>query len=339
MSFAFEIRAAVQTTVLLAILGMILYLWLGMRTIRTARVLPFFRRRQEGMVRGWRMLLAGIFLAVVAFLIDQYAEPLVFSYFPPTATPKATSTITPTASLTPIPTITLTLTISPTPAESSTPTPTPTPFIPEAVKILFSGVVTPIPDSAFSALQFTQGIDENYNPLNPGEIFQNPVGHLYAVFTYNNMIDGVQWTALWVRDGILVYFETKPWDGGGGGFGYTDWNPDSEDWWPGIYQVQLFLGLELKVVGNFVVEGIPATSTITPSPTTTPAPPATSGPSPTITASPTVTRTFTPRPTYPPTITPTPTLTRQPLATPITPSPTITRQPTSTITPTFTPGP
>ncbi|MFQ5616821.1 MAG: hypothetical protein ACE5GO_10250, partial [Anaerolineales bacterium] len=57
-----DIRTAAITATVLAFLGTVLYFWGGVRTIRTARKLRFFRKRHEGMVRGWRMLFLSFFL-------------------------------------------------------------------------------------------------------------------------------------------------------------------------------------------------------------------------------------------------------------------------------------
>ena len=359
MTFNLDIQAGILAAVLLAALGTVLYILAGIRSIRASRAIAFYRIKREGMMRGWRYLFFGLILAILAVMINSYGAPLAYSYFPPSPTASMTPTITLTPTISPTPTITLTPTITPTPSESDTPTPTQTPNVPESIVAQFESIVTPSPSSLFSTLQFTQGIDENYVALSPGEAFENPVGHMYALFSYDQLTDGVQWTALWYRDGELVHFETEPWDGGSGGIGYTDWNPSSADWLPGNYQVQLFLGRDLKVVGGFLVTGLPATPTetttpsptststptpVTPSPTITPWPTQTRTTTPTPTISPTVTRTptitptstprpptatFTPRPTYAPTNTPTTTKTRWPTATPITPTPTITRWPTT----------
>jgi hypothetical protein len=98
------------------------------------------------------------------------------------------------------------------------------------------------------------------------------------------MVDGVQWTALWYYQGELVNFETQVWQGGTGGLGFSEWGPDAEAWRPGIYQVQIFVGTEAKVVGEFLVSGEPVTSTWTPTPTRTPTPTFTVTNTPTITA-------------------------------------------------------
>ena len=77
---------------------------------------------------------------------------------------------------------------------------------------------------------------------------------MYGGFDYNNTIPGVQWTALWYRNGGLICYETKPWDGGTGGIGgYTECSSPIGGWQPGQYEVQIFMGLEWKVVGRFSV--------------------------------------------------------------------------------------
>ena len=94
-----------------------------------------------------------------------------------------------------------------------------------------------------------------------------------AVFSYDQMIPGSQWTALWYRNNELVHYETIPWDGEVGGYGFTEWKAPAEEWLPGTYEVRIFVGLDWKVVGQFILQGdaptkIP-TLTVTPSPTPT----------------------------------------------------------------------
>jgi hypothetical protein len=152
----------------------------------------------------------------------------------------------------------------------------------------------------------------------------------------------VQWSTLWFRNGELVYYETKPWDGQFGGWGYSDWEPEPHEWLPGEYEVRFYVGVDWKVTGIFEVQGDPPTPvpsvtptqtrTFTPTITSTPGPTGTPTITPTRTPAPTatVTNTFTPRPTYPPTSTLSPTITRWPTATEI---------PSSTPWPSNTPRP
>ncbi len=301
-----DIRTFVITLSIFAALGLIFSVWRAVTTLLSAREVKFFRMRRDQVLRGWRTLFFAFLLGLLLVFLQFYAEPIAYSFYPPspTITVAPTLTLSPTTTLSP--TISLTPSITPTPAESYTPTITPTPYVPLSVQGHFEGLVTPSGNSVFSLLEFAQGIDVLYRPIDPSTLFKNPVGHLYGVFSYDQMQDGVQWTALWFRDGQLVYFETMIWDGGPGGFGYTDWNPPAEEWLAGNYEVQIFVGLDFKQRGSFVVEGDLPTST--PSPTSTP----------TVTPTATITSSPTPWPTQTRTVTPTPwpTQTRTPTPTP-----------------------
>ncbi|MEW6716266.1 MAG: hypothetical protein AB1345_02000 [Chloroflexota bacterium] len=327
-----DIHTFIVTAIILALVGMVLSLIGSISALRSAPKIPFFRLRRERQVRGWRLLLNTLFLGLLAFVLNRYAEPTIYQYFKPTPTllPPPTTTLTPTITLSP--TITPTPSITPTLEHTYTPTPTPTPHLPLAIEIQFTSIITPNPNSVFSPIQFSQSLDSSLQPLNPQQVFQNPIQHIYATYTYDGMIEGVQWTILWYRNGELIHYQTMPWDGGTGGYGYSDWNPPANEWIPGEYEVQIFVGTEWMVVGSFIVEGESPTITPTPTWTLTPMPSITPTPTytliPSITPLPTSTRWNTAT-----AITPSPTNTRAPTATQITPSPTNTRMPTITTTP------
>lgn len=345
-----DIHTAVQTALIIAVLAVIFSLITGIRSIRKARMLKFFRMRRDRMVQGWRLLFFSFTMVLFTFFLRGYAEPLIYHYYPPTATLTLTPTITLTPTVTQTPTITLTPTETLTPAVTNTPTITPTPHVPLAIEAQFSAKETPNPAAVFSPLIFTQELDKNYQPVNPGVEFTNPVGHMYALFSYDKMTEGAQWTAIWYRNGEFVYFETKPWDAPLGGLGYTDWNPAPQEWLPGAYEVQIFVGHDFKVSGRFTVAGDAPTppASDTPTPTLTPQPSntATEEPSPTTAPSftpqpetqapptaavkPTDTSEPTEIPTQEPTNTPRPTSTNAPTPTPTTPASTATRAPTAT---------
>jgi hypothetical protein len=167
---------------------------------------------------------------------------------------------------------------------------------------LFQSNVTPNPNAVFSQLQFTRNC-ANLAEFETATVFQNPISYMCAVFSYDQMTPGAQWTALWFRDGDLIHYETIPWDGEVGGYGFTEWEAPADQWQPGTYTVQVFVGLDYKVIGQFLLEGDAPTPPPTDTPTRTATPSRT----------PTPTRTFTP--TRTPTITLTPTLTQSPAAT------------------------
>ncbi|MEJ2413191.1 MAG: hypothetical protein P8Y34_09410 [Anaerolineales bacterium] len=279
-----DIRAGVIAATILTGIFFLISTITGLQTVLSGRKVKFFKLRRDQMMRGWRLVALGIFWIIAGILIFLYGEPAAYNFITPSPTLPAslTPTISPSASLSP--TVTQTPTITLTPAESYTPTATTTPHIPLAVESRFEGKLTPPAEAAFSQLTFTNiGLDDDYNPIGPGIQFTNPVGHLYAVFSYARMEDDIQWSALWYREGELVHYESLPWNGGSGGIGYTDWDPSPDLWLPGEYSIQIFLGTDFLVGGNFTVVGEPPTVTVTTTPT--------------VTSTATVTSTTTPAPT------------------------------------------
>jgi type VI secretion system secreted protein VgrG len=170
------------------------------------------------------------------------------------------------------------------------------------IEALFESEVTPNPNAVFSPLQFTSNCD-NLAEIEAATVFQNPINYMCAVFSYDQMTPGAQWTALWLRDGKMIHYETLPWDGEVGGYGFTEWEAPASEWLPGAYTVEIFVGLDWKIVGQFLLEGDAPTALPTDTPTRTP------------TASRTSTPTRTSTPSRTPTITRTPTLTQSPAPT------------------------
>ncbi len=308
-----DIKTGVTTIVVLAALAVLISLWSGYRTIKSGQRLPFFRKRREAVARGWRLIFLAFVWAGVAIAVNRYAEPVAYTVFPPSPTVTNTGTITPT------PTITLTPTISPTPTITNTPSVTNTPSMPQSVATLFQSTITPNPDSVISAPVFARALEDGF-PVEPSNEFQNPIDTLYGSFSYDKMLTGSQWSALWYRGDQLVCVETLPWDGGTGGYAYSECTLTPDQWLPGEYELQIFVGTMWMNSGQFVVIGDAPTARPTVPPTATRTPTATLGPSPTPSPRP---------PTLTPTITLTPTRTR-------TPAPTNTRPPTSTVVPTRT---
>lgn len=310
--FAFINVAAI----LAAIFGLIGFVT-GIVTIQNANKLPYFRFRRQKLLNGWRQIFLGVGMGFFSILLATMGKPIATSFIPVTATPSLSPTPSVTSTITQTPTITVTPTITETPLVSNTPTNSPTPYVPMAILAQFEGRITPNPETQISTPEFSQRLNKDYTAVRPSTEFQNPVGHMFAVFSYDGMALGSQWTAVWYRDGELVHYESKPWLDGTGGSGYSDWNPEPEEWLAGVYEVQIFVGMEWKAGGAFeVIGGIP-TRTITPSMT------------PTRTNTLTVTVTN----TRPPTWTVEPTITRWPTATPLTPTATITPRPWPTLTP------
>jgi hypothetical protein len=326
-----DFKTAVFTTVTLLIVFLIFSIVSLIRTWNSAKKIPFYKKRRKLQIRAFRILLLIIVLFVLTVVVARFGEPVAYVFYEPSPTITNTPTITLTLTITQTPTITLTPTIT------NTPSITPIPKMPPEIESLFEATILPNESVIFSPLNFAKEIDEGLQPVNPGSLFDQPINTMYAAFSYVDMLPESQWTALWYRvlDQELVCYETKPWDGGTGGYGYSDCTLNPSEWIPGEYEVQFFVGTTWIISGRFIIEGEPPT----------PAPSAT--PSPTITKTPTITATWTPSPTATSTITPTrtntPTKTYTPTksATPtvtLTPRPSLTPRPTDTRWPSMTPS-
>jgi hypothetical protein len=298
-----DIQSGVITVVVLLVVSVVITMRSGLRTIQLARKMTFYRLRRQREAGGWRLIGIAFFMLMIAILLPVYGLPIAYEYFPPSPTPSMTPTITPVSTKTLIPTVTLTPTITDTPLVTDTATITTTPSLPLAVLALFQSSVTPDPGAVFSPLTFSTHIDNNLLPIDPATVFQNPITEIFATYNYRNMIPGVQWTAVWKRDGQEVCLETHPFRGVTGGYDSASCKDPSGGWQPGIYELQIFVGEDWKAIGRFLVQG----------------------------NAPTVIPTFTKIPTYTlaPSLTPTQSKTLLPSATPTI---TLTLKPSATIT-------
>lgn len=270
-----DIQSGAIALVILAAVFAVVSARSGLRLIQSARKMTFYRLRRQREAGGWRLLGLAAFLVIFAIALPMYGLPVVYHYFPPTPTITPTPSPTPYRTITPTPTITLTPTMTDTPLVTDTATITPTPSVPLAVLALFDSLITPNPAVVFSPLTFSTKMDNNLQAVNPDTVFQNPITEMFATYSYNNMTPGAQWTAVWLREGQQVWFETKPFDGGTGGYGFTNCSTPTGGWLPGRYEVQIFVGEVWVQVGAFLVEGNPPTPLPSSTPTRTPIPSAT----------------------------------------------------------------
>jgi hypothetical protein len=246
-----DIDTTFKVILILLAIGIITSVSMAFKSLGAAKRLEFYRKRQDMMVYGWRMLLFAFVMAGVGFVFYRFGEPIAYQYFPPSPTITRTPTITIT------PTITLTL--------MNTLTPTITPTLAQTYTPVFPGIVqteiqTPVgvdTDGLFSPVQFSTQTKDSV-VINTTDTFKLPITQMFGGYTFDKMTTGIQWTAVWLREGEVMCFETKPWDGGTGGSGYTDacnkkLSPDQ--WLPGKWEVQIFVGQTWKSSGRFVILG------------------------------------------------------------------------------------
>ena len=95
-----DIRAGIIAAIVLSCIGAFLILRSGLRALRSARRLTFYRIRRQRERGGWTTLLIGLLVLAFGVWLYLFGEPVAYRYFPPS----------PTASL--VPTITLSPTIT-----------------------------------------------------------------------------------------------------------------------------------------------------------------------------------------------------------------------------------
>lgn len=288
MSFqdlSLDIQSFIRTATLLTTFFAMLSLRQGFKLFRSREDQAYFRIRQQQLSQSWRYFFLGIVLFIFALWLFIKGEESAYQIFSVTNTPASSATQFP--SLTPSlePTLTLTPSVTQTLQFTYTASPSPIPVLPQSIAALFESLVTPNPNTVFSPLVFSTGLNlDTYNTVGEATLFQNPVNQIFATFSYDQMLPGVQWTVLWYRQGELVNIESILWNGGTGGLGFAEWAPDAEEWLPGFYQVQIYVGQQAVVLGDFNVEGDALTSTATLTATATNTAIATATLTPTITA-------------------------------------------------------
>lgn len=266
------IDLAVQWIWMVLLLLTPLAAWIGWRRVASAARLRYFLLRRERAIAGWRLIFLACLLLLAALVVRQFGRTAAYAMVRPTPsiTPTSTRTLTPTAST--VPSATVTPSISLTPSITPTPTASATPVLPEQLALFFQETVTPSADVVFSPILITEKLTPGNLAIDPDDEFSDPPKTLYGAFSYDHLQNGVRWTALWYLGDEVVCYESKPWDGGTGGYGYTECTP-SQGWQVGEYEVQMFAGLQWKVSARFRILSVRPTSTITPSPSaTTPAP-------------------------------------------------------------------
>lgn len=272
-----DIDTTFKVILVLLAIGIITSISLALKSLKAARNLPFYRKRQDLVEYGWRLIFFSLLMAGVGFLFYRFGEPVAYRYFPPSPT----VTRTPTTTLTP--TITQTLENTLTPTITQTLAQTYTPGLPAVVQ---TEIKTPIGvevNSIFSPVQFSTQTKDGWL-INTTDTFTLPITTLYAGFSYDEMVPGLRWSAVWLREGEIVCFETTVWENYTGGSYYSDYCNQKitpEMWLPGDWEVQIFVGQTWKTSGRFTILGsdpgvtnldTPTVTSNDVAPTTTPQP-------------------------------------------------------------------
>ena len=164
-----DVISGVNAALFLALFGSILAFLLGISTLRRGLKLVYFRKRQEAIARGWKLIIMSIVLAGASWALNNYAEPAFYTVFPPSPTITLTPTITETATITLPPTMTLSPTVSETPSITNTPA------LPDSLRAMATSQVDPGTEVLFSPIQFAEEIGDDGFPIEPSVLDRKSV--------------------------------------------------------------------------------------------------------------------------------------------------------------------
>jgi type VI secretion system secreted protein VgrG len=239
--------------------GMAFMLYMGWRELQSAKLLPFYQVRRRRVARGWRFIIIGIAIGLISVTVQVLGQSVADRIVPALSTPEddpiaRVATAAATATNTRTPENTSTPSITPSPTERGTP------MLPNGLAESFTENVTPDSRALFGQIDVAAEI---IYPARPEEEeFESVEGALYGLFSYDYLETGVRWTAVWIWENEVICVESKPWDGGRGGWGYTECEPDH--WPPGKYYIDMFLGEEWWISVEFTV--LESMATLTPTP-------------------------------------------------------------------------
>jgi hypothetical protein len=100
------------------------------------------------------------------------------------------------------------------------------------------------PTTELSPLVFSPEINELYEPLSPGRIFPEGYYTIFAIFEYKEMADGMVWSWVWRRNGVVINGGNQEWKYGDSGPGFVYLNPE-EGFLPGDYTLDVWVNGEL----------------------------------------------------------------------------------------------
>lgn len=186
-------------------------------------------------------------LSLAAPVQAAEAQPLPTA-LPPTFTPVAIvelATPSPTATVTPVP---------PSPTPTATPSPVPptaTPTLPApAAYFPTSAARTPAPPGArIGPIEFAAGITRDVKAINPNRRFPASIHSIYAVYSYSGMQNGLDFTAVWYKDGVEVSRGSEEWRWGAKASSYSYFNPPGE----GLYKLELYINDSVLATGLFEI--------------------------------------------------------------------------------------
>lgn len=109
-------------------------------------------------------------------------------------------------------------------------------------------------DTDLSPLVFSTKIDDDYQAINPEDVFEVGFYTVYATFAYEGMADGMEWAWVWRYEGDVVDGGNELWNYGDDGPGFIYFGPE-EGFSAGDYSLEVWVNGELFVRDNITMTG------------------------------------------------------------------------------------
>lgn len=110
-------------------------------------------------------------------------------------------------------------------------------------------------DSDLGTVTFSSEITDNYEAVEPQEIFPQGFYTLYATFSYEGLADGMVWSWVWRHNGDILEGGNEVWQYGDEGPGYIYLNPE-EGFDAGRYSLEVWVNGELMTQSTAVMNSV-----------------------------------------------------------------------------------
>lgn len=109
-------------------------------------------------------------------------------------------------------------------------------------------------DTQLGTINFSTKINDDYQAIDPTNIFAVGSYTVYATFSYDGMADGMSWAWVWRHDGEVVDGGNEHWAYGADGPGYIYYNPE-DGFRAGEYTLEVWVNGELFTRSNMRMTG------------------------------------------------------------------------------------
>lgn len=109
-------------------------------------------------------------------------------------------------------------------------------------------------DTALGEISFSTKLNDEYEAINPTNIFNVGSYTVYASFSYDGMADGMEWAWVWRHEGEVVEGGNELWKYGSDGPGYIYYNPE-EGFRAGDYSLEVWVNGELLTRSTMTMTG------------------------------------------------------------------------------------